>query len=111
MKDLSKDLLSYDFNSSSNATEDERNRNNLTIGENKDVELPLFCFASVSAATGNFSEDNKLGQGGFGPVYKVNFDFLSLVIQKLVFSLLLTSNVISYNLHHKVKNAYSNTLL
>lgn len=35
-------------------------------------ELPLFNFNSVVIATNNFSEDNKLGEGGFGSVYKVN---------------------------------------
>lgn len=72
-KDSSKDLQYYDFfKSSSNATLDERNKNKLTIAEERDVELPLFSFKSVSAATQNFSVENKLGQGGFGPVYKVN---------------------------------------
>lgn len=33
-------------------------------------DLPLFNFNSVAAATNNFSEKNKLGQGGFGLVYK-----------------------------------------
>ncbi|XP_042520168.1 G-type lectin S-receptor-like serine/threonine-protein kinase B120 [Macadamia integrifolia] len=33
-------------------------------------ELPLFDFDCVAVATRNFSEENKLGQGGFGPVYK-----------------------------------------
>ena len=32
--------------------------------------MPSFSFASVSAATDNFSDANKLGEGGFGPVYK-----------------------------------------
>ncbi|ONI01793.1 hypothetical protein PRUPE_6G159000 [Prunus persica] len=32
--------------------------------------LTVFRYASVVAATTNFSEENKLGQGGFGPVYK-----------------------------------------
>ncbi|KAK4576431.1 hypothetical protein RGQ29_027121 [Quercus rubra] len=36
----------------------------------KEVKMPLFSFASVSAATDNFSDANKLGEGGFGPVYK-----------------------------------------
>lgn len=35
-------------------------------------DLPLFNFNSVAAATNNFSEENKLGQGGFGLVYKVS---------------------------------------
>lgn len=46
------------------------------IGEGKGgngPELPLFNFKSVATATNNFSDENKLGQGGFGPVYKVNF--------------------------------------
>ncbi|XP_021801484.1 G-type lectin S-receptor-like serine/threonine-protein kinase CES101, partial [Prunus avium] len=32
--------------------------------------LTVFSYASVVAATTDFSEENKLGQGGFGPVYK-----------------------------------------
>nr|KYP44177.1 Cysteine-rich receptor-like protein kinase 10 [Cajanus cajan] len=38
--------------------------------EKKEVKLPLFSFVSVAAATDNFSDANKLGEGGFGPVYK-----------------------------------------
>ncbi|CAN4087131.1 unnamed protein product [Withania somnifera] len=34
------------------------------------TELTFFSFSGVAAATGNFSSENKLGQGGFGPVYK-----------------------------------------
>jgi hypothetical protein len=34
-------------------------------------ELPFYNFSCMSLATNNFSEENKLGQGGFGPVYKV----------------------------------------
>ncbi|XP_021299444.1 G-type lectin S-receptor-like serine/threonine-protein kinase At4g27290 isoform X3 [Herrania umbratica] len=36
----------------------------------EDLELPLFDFDTISKATDNFSQQNKLGQGGFGPVYK-----------------------------------------
>ncbi|KAK4786607.1 hypothetical protein SAY86_010440 [Trapa natans] len=34
-------------------------------------ELPFFKFKSILDATNNFDIRNKLGQGGFGPVYKV----------------------------------------
>ncbi|XP_055961315.1 G-type lectin S-receptor-like serine/threonine-protein kinase At1g61390 isoform X2 [Mercurialis annua] len=34
------------------------------------VELPLFDINSILVATSNFDEQNKLGQGGYGPVYK-----------------------------------------
>ena len=40
-------------------------------GKKKEVKMPLFSFKSVAAATDNFSDANKLGEGGFGPVYKV----------------------------------------
>ncbi|KAI8000156.1 G-type lectin S-receptor-like serine/threonine-protein kinase, partial [Camellia lanceoleosa] len=33
-------------------------------------ELPLFKFEKLAIATDEFNETNKLGQGGFGPVYK-----------------------------------------
>ncbi|XP_024160241.1 G-type lectin S-receptor-like serine/threonine-protein kinase At4g27290 isoform X1 [Rosa chinensis] len=36
----------------------------------EDLELPLFDVASIIYATNNFSENNKLGQGGFGSVFK-----------------------------------------
>lgn len=40
-------------------------------GEKEDLELPLFDFITISEATNEFSENNKLGEGGFGPVYVV----------------------------------------
>ncbi|KAI3690211.1 hypothetical protein L2E82_48187 [Cichorium intybus] len=36
----------------------------------KGNDLLLFSFATIMAATDGFSVENKLGQGGFGPVYK-----------------------------------------
>ncbi|KAL3016884.1 hypothetical protein AAZX31_06G241200 [Glycine max] len=39
-------------------------------GQEHSMELPLFDLATLVNATNNFSTDNKLGQGGFGPVYK-----------------------------------------
>jgi len=38
-----------------------------------DSELPFFTRSEISAATDNFSFANKLGEGGFGSVYKVCF--------------------------------------
>ncbi|XP_010065693.2 G-type lectin S-receptor-like serine/threonine-protein kinase At4g27290 isoform X1 [Eucalyptus grandis] len=36
----------------------------------EDLDLPMFGLTTLVNATGNFSEDNKLGEGGFGAVYK-----------------------------------------
>ncbi|KAL7131065.1 hypothetical protein ABFS83_13G174900 [Erythranthe nasuta] len=56
----------------------KKNKNNKTgerVGiqtetENKDFELPLFDLSTISKATNNFSIENKIGEGGYGPVYK-----------------------------------------
>lgn len=39
-------------------------------GKTEDLELPLYDIDVIVNATGNFSAQNKLGEGGFGPVYK-----------------------------------------
>lgn len=39
--------------------------------DKRGIDVPFFAFQSILAATDNFSEANKLGQGGFGPVGKV----------------------------------------
>ncbi|KAA3486222.1 G-type lectin S-receptor-like protein serine/threonine-protein kinase CES101 [Gossypium australe] len=38
--------------------------------ENGDPNLQAFTFATIKTATNNFSNENKLGEGGYGPVYK-----------------------------------------
>ncbi|XP_073016128.1 G-type lectin S-receptor-like serine/threonine-protein kinase At4g27290 [Primulina eburnea] len=38
--------------------------------EHKELELPFFKLATILKATNCFSIENKLGEGGFGPVYK-----------------------------------------
>jgi hypothetical protein len=40
-------------------------------GQKEDLELHLFDLSTICNATDNFSSKNKLGEGGFGPVYKV----------------------------------------
>ncbi|KAL4554958.1 hypothetical protein LXL04_037568 [Taraxacum kok-saghyz] len=38
--------------------------------DDDDLELPLFSISTLLKATNNFSCNNKLGEGGYGPVYK-----------------------------------------
>ncbi|KAG7975915.1 hypothetical protein I3843_06G123900, partial [Carya illinoinensis] len=67
----SNDLMLFDLSTEIHAISEGTNtkENDKKRGK-KDVELPLFSYESVSAATDNFSTANKLGEGGFGPVYK-----------------------------------------
>ncbi|KDP38982.1 hypothetical protein JCGZ_00739 [Jatropha curcas] len=46
----------------------ERSANN--NNKKEDLELPLFDLGTIASATNNFSFSSKLGEGGFGPVYK-----------------------------------------
>jgi hypothetical protein len=63
-------LLIFDFDNEIHAINDGMNaENNMKKRDKKDAELPLFSYESVSAAIDNFSAANKLGEGGFGPIY------------------------------------------
>ncbi|KAG2688179.1 hypothetical protein I3760_09G083100 [Carya illinoinensis] len=48
-------------------------------------DFPYIELSSIQAATDNFSDSNKLGEGGFGPVYKGSEEFINevLLIMKL----------------------------
>lgn len=55
--------------------------------ERKDIDVPFYEFGSVLQATENFSDSHKLGQGGFGHVYKVySFNVFLLYIQNEAFT-------------------------
>lgn len=41
--------------------------------DGKNSEFRVFDFEQVLEATNDFSDENKLGEGGFGAVYKVNY--------------------------------------
>lgn len=50
--------------------------------EKEDIELPLFDLITISTATNNFSNDHKIGEGGFGNVYKVRYIISVLQLRK-----------------------------
>ncbi|GMI63694.1 receptor kinase 1 [Hibiscus trionum] len=64
------DLLTFDVTMSPERTENKPSKRRRQVEHEKEVEMPLFSFSSVSTATDNFSFSNKLGEGGFGHVYK-----------------------------------------
>lgn len=41
--------------------------------QENEVEMPIYDFTTIETATNYFSFSNKIGEGGFGPVYKVVF--------------------------------------
>ncbi|KAM0923977.1 hypothetical protein ACQ4PT_005169 [Festuca glaucescens] len=67
-KDKNKQVVvpSHKHKSKVSSQEDEE----LVWGIGRSSEFTFFDFTQVLDATSNFSDENKLGQGGFGPVYK-----------------------------------------
>uniref|UniRef100_A0A5B7AEP8 non-specific serine/threonine protein kinase n=1 Tax=Davidia involucrata TaxID=16924 RepID=A0A5B7AEP8_DAVIN len=63
-------LLLFQFGTNVAAIEGGSNANGLELTRKKGHELPLLSFSSIATATDDFSAANKLGEGGFGPVYK-----------------------------------------
>ncbi|KAI4296551.1 hypothetical protein L6164_036500 [Bauhinia variegata] len=53
----------------------------------QNLDLPFFDLSNIAEATNNFSPDNKLGQGGFGSVYKgILSNGLVIVVKRLSIS-------------------------
>ncbi|XP_068639435.1 receptor-like serine/threonine-protein kinase SD1-8 isoform X2 [Aristolochia californica] len=65
IKERSGDLLMFDMVGGSSAGKEKSQDH-----RKEDLELPLLDLSVVVAATNNFSDSNKLGEGGFGPVYQ-----------------------------------------
>lgn len=63
--------LGLHFNGSERLVKDLIDSDRFNEDETKAIDVPCFDLESLLAATDNFSNANKLGQGGFGPVYKV----------------------------------------
>ena len=40
-------------------------------GRDEDLDLPLVDLSTIAVATNDFSMENKIGEGGFGPIYRV----------------------------------------
>ena len=40
--------------------------------DEKGIDVPFYDLESIRVATNNFSDENKLGQGGYGPVLQGN---------------------------------------
>jgi len=45
--------------------------------EGSNLGFSQYDYSHIKEATNNFSVDNKLGQGGFGPVYKVLCSYIA----------------------------------
>ncbi|KAL8506713.1 hypothetical protein ACS0TY_017564 [Phlomoides rotata] len=55
------------------SNESERRVNKLMHENDMHIDVPFYNVDAILSATDNFSDANKLGQGGFGPVYKGKF--------------------------------------
>ncbi|CAH2053578.1 unnamed protein product [Thlaspi arvense] len=62
---------------------DRRDRHRRSSRKNNN-ELHIYSFESVALATDYFSDENKLGEGGFGPVYKAWNLFKENQIRKMM---------------------------
>ena len=61
----------HQFNESVRQVQDLLDPFHSNENDSQTIGIPFFTFERISASTDGFSEANKLGEGGFGPVYKV----------------------------------------
>ncbi|KAL5837534.1 hypothetical protein ACOSQ3_014703 [Xanthoceras sorbifolium] len=59
----------------------------LEIEGKKGFNLKVYSFSSIMNATNCFSDENKLGGGGYGPVYKGSIDEQEIAVKRLSRSL------------------------
>ncbi|KAJ6745071.1 PROMASTIGOTE SURFACE ANTIGEN PROTEIN PSA [Salix purpurea] len=71
-KESNQGNAAFNLNDAERRLRDLINADHSTEDDKKGIEVQFFDMECILAATDNFSNANKLGQGGFGPVYKVN---------------------------------------
>lgn len=93
-RDMNRDYLDLQFQDNGRNVRNLADPGILSAEDRKGIDVPFIDFNTILSATENFSLSNKLGQGGFGPVYKVTsleFSFISKLysypVVKLYFSL------------------------
>ncbi|XP_060199268.1 G-type lectin S-receptor-like serine/threonine-protein kinase At4g27290 isoform X2 [Lycium barbarum] len=60
-----------------------RRKKKKKLKHKEDFELPLFQLSTITKATNNFSVNNKIGEGGFGPVYKGVLEGQEIAVKRL----------------------------
>ena len=75
-------LLMDELNNCMTTIDELSNAGKLKLRGKRDRELPFVSFSTVEIATEYFSERNKIGQCGYGPVYKIKI-FLSVLPKKI----------------------------
>ncbi|KAM7255687.1 hypothetical protein ACFE04_008585 [Oxalis oulophora] len=65
------------------AMHDKSERNKAMDGWSQDTRYKRYSIEEIEYATAYFSNDNKIGEGGYGPVYKAKLDHTAVAIKVL----------------------------